>query len=89
MSKAGDPEEIEEVRAKIYGSNYSRSRGFTPEAFEPSFGDDDDDEDDEYPSGDLMVPSVVHFDPSCAVSVKSLVTTGGETDEENNDEPSS
>ncbi|VEU35767.1 unnamed protein product [Pseudo-nitzschia multistriata] len=78
MSKAGDPEEIEEVRAKIYGDDYSRareSRDGTPA-----------DEDLEGGDANLSdLPSVVHFDPSCAHSVKSLVTTGEDedTDKEN------
>eukprot|EP00536_Pseudo-nitzschia_multiseries_P000965 jgi/Psemu1/2177/gm1.2177_g len=88
VSKAGDREEIEKVRAKIYGGNYSRSREMTPQACcEPSFGDED--EDDYYPSGNLPVPSVVHFDQSCAISVKSLVTTGDETDDGTHDEHAS
>ena len=57
MSKAGDPEEIEEVRAKIYGSDY----------FEPE--DDDGDSgvaggpgnDDQFPPPDSDIPTSVQF----------------------------
>lgn len=60
MSKAGDPEEIEEVRAKIYGSDY-----YAPEeensqnsARRGDAGGDDS------PSPDLNIPIVVQFDQS-------------------------
>ena len=61
MSKAGDPEEIEEVRAKIYGNDY----------YEPEEDDDtnasnrsDDPGDGEKSRSKLQIPNVVQFDQS-------------------------
>lgn len=71
MSKAGDPEEIENIRAEIYGSEYSGS--------EPRYSVDDD---DDY-SRDSAIPSVVHFDPLKPISIKSLVSAPGEDDDKN------
>jgi len=76
MSKAGDPDAIEVIREKIYGSEYSGS-----EAHHDDFSADD-------MSRDSAIPSVVHFDiTEKPLSIKSLVSTPGEGDDEkkNND----
>jgi hypothetical protein len=72
MSRAGDPDEIEQIRADIYGSEYSGSvaRG-------DGHHDNNDDEEDDLFSRDSAIPSVVHFDPTKPVSIKSLVSTPG------------
>lgn len=77
MSKAGDPEEIEEVRAKIYGSDY--------------YGPEDDDEasgvsggsgnDDEFPPPDSDIPTSVHFGLDATGEGKS----SGASDSKNDD----
>lgn len=71
MSKAGDPEEIEHIRAEIYGSEYSGS--------EPRHSVDDDDAF----SRDSAIPSVVQFDPYRPTSIKSLVSAPGEDEDKN------
>jgi hypothetical protein len=71
MSKAGDPEEIEVIREIIYGSEYSGS-----EAHGDSVGEE---------SRDSQIPSVVHFDPEeKPLSIKSLVSTPGDEDDDPN-----
>jgi len=81
MSKAGDPEEIEEVRAQIFGSDY-----YGPE--------EDDPETSERPGGlgvggnketspDLQIPYVVQFDQNTAVQGESSAVD--EVEDDHND----
>jgi len=78
-SKAGGPEEIEEVRAKIYGSNYSRSGDDKKslEIYDPRRGNVDNDTE---AAKDREFPSIVSFDPSSAISVESWGTHGEDKD---------
>jgi len=80
MSKAGDPEEIEEVRATIYGSDYYEPEEDDPEASERSGGFRGGDNG---PSPDLQIPYVVQFDQSTAIKGESL--TNDDVEEDDND----
>jgi hypothetical protein len=72
MSKAGDLDEIEMVREIIYGSEYSGSEA-------------NEQDSQGVGSRDSAIPSVVHFDPEQKpISIKSLVSTPGEGDEDMN-----
>ena len=60
MSKAGDPEEIEEVRAKVFGDDYYAPEEDDAEASNRS-GRPGEEEDS---PGKLNIPTVVHFGAS-------------------------
>lgn len=79
VSKARGPEEVNKVRAKIYGSNYSRSREEKKslEICDSLGGDVDNDHE---AAIDREFPSVVSFNPSSAISVGSLGTHGEDKD---------
>lgn len=66
MSKAGDPEEIERIRAELYGSEYSGSEAIRGGSEIGSIGSD--------------IPSVVHFEEGKPISIKSLVSIPGDQD---------
>jgi hypothetical protein len=74
ISKAGDPDEIEVIRAKLYGREYSR-----PEKVLVKSSPDDNDDPGKLKY--LPIPSVVTFDLTVEVSTRSLVSALGEDDE--------
>jgi len=74
ISKAGDPDEIEVIRAKLYGREYSR-----PEKVLVKSSPDDNDDPGKLKY--LPIPSVVTFDLTVEVSTRSLVSALGKDDE--------
>jgi hypothetical protein len=81
MSKAGDPEEIEEIRAKIYGSEYYEPEEDDAEPSEGSsggFGGGDDE-----PPPDLQIPNVVQFDQSTAMTGAALALRSADANSDN------
>ena len=69
MSKAGDPEEIEEVRAKIFGSDYCGPEGDDVANSEHSGGFVGGEDE---PSPDSQIPFVVQFDQSTSGQNEAL-----------------
>lgn len=67
LSTAGDPDEIEHVRAAIFGDAY-----VPPPSVASSCT----------PSRDSDLPETIQFDPNCAISVGSAVSTPDGTDEQ-------
>jgi hypothetical protein len=74
ISKAGDPDEIEVIRAKLYGREYSRPEKVI---IEQSL----EDHDDPGRLKGLPIPSVVTFDSNVEVSTRSLVSALGADDD--------
>lgn len=67
LSTAGDPDEIEHVRAALFGDAY-----VPPPSVASS----------STPSRDSDLPETIQFDPNCAISVGSAVSTPDGTDEQ-------
>jgi len=84
MSKAGDPEEIEEVRAKIYGTEYYEPEEDEAEPSErPGGAIGDDGGGDNGPLPDLSIPHVVQFDQSTAMTGAALALRNADENSDN------
>ena len=77
ISKTGvpDPDEIEVIRAKLYGRGYSRPEKVVVEQSQ-------EDHDDPGKLIGLLIPSVVTFESNVEVSTRSLVSALGVDDDD-------
>jgi len=78
MSKAGDPEEIEEVRANIFGSNYHgpEEKDLADSEHSGGLGGDGN-----HPSSNSQIPFVVQFDQSNSVQNEALEISSADDDQ--------